>query len=214
MDFILDYIPDNWIDILAGVTVLLSVLFGYIRGFVREILAFTTWVGALVIADLTFNWNSGWIGSQFDLSGNLLLLVAGVGVFIVLVIVFSLFAAPLWRRVRASTYWLIDSFIGLFWGFARAVLILAVIWVALAWPTQRAQRLVWLENNVSVGAIDDTTRIILGWVKALPHRTLQDESMRSLFSDIDETLGEPLRTPPDLNDFIIPQPTAVPTVES
>lgn len=47
MDQIADF---NWIDIVISAVILLSFLFGLLRGLVKEVLSLVTWIAALVVA--------------------------------------------------------------------------------------------------------------------------------------------------------------------
>src|SRR4029077_10025335 len=79
----------NWLDLAVLGIVLLSAIFAFARGFVREALSIVAWVGAGAMTLYGFNW----VYAQVDpLVHNALLsqLIAGFGLFVASLIVLTI----------------------------------------------------------------------------------------------------------------------------
>ncbi|ACI52610.1 Colicin V production protein [Gluconacetobacter diazotrophicus PA1 5] len=130
----------DWIDVTAGLVVVVSALFGYGRGLVRELLGLGSWIGAAVLAT--------------RLTGPVLQaiapsitnpLVAGVVAFalpfIGLLVVFTLVTQAIGRVVRDSALGGLNSMLGLLFGGVRgygvlvaAYLVAGLVAAPAEWP--------------------------------------------------------------------------------
>ncbi|MGH7066566.1 MAG: CvpA family protein [Acetobacteraceae bacterium] len=130
----------NWVDLLVLGVALLSALFGFARGLVREVLGIGAWIGAAVITAVAFPWASSQarhaIANPGIADG-----VAIAAVFLVCLVVLSLIAAWIGGVVRSSALGGLDRTLGLIFGLARGavLVVLAYIVVGLieapaAWP--------------------------------------------------------------------------------
>src|SRR5882757_9542801 len=106
--------------------VALSMLFAYIRGFTRELIALLAWVlgfaAALALSPIVGAWlpDFGYPVARY--------LVAFVGIMIAAIIVGALVAWPLSSVIRKSGLGFVDRFLGAIFGIARGtVVVLALV---------------------------------------------------------------------------------------
>jgi membrane protein required for colicin V production len=121
-------ISADWIDGAAGLLVLVSALFGYGRGLVRELLGLCTWIGAVVLAA---RWTAPvqtaitpWIDNPMVANA-----VAFALPFIGLLVVFTLVAQAVGRVVRDSILGGLNRMLGLLFGGVRGYGLLVVAYL-------------------------------------------------------------------------------------
>lgn len=140
----------NWVDgvILGGI--LISALLAFARGFVREALGIAAWGGAAYVTYLAYPVAAphfqGWVHDP-----NIAIpLTLGV-IFIVALIVFSLVAGWIARRVRRSAAGGVDRSLGLLFGLARGAALVVAAYMIAQWvvpqdrwpPAVREARALW-----------------------------------------------------------------------
>ena len=112
-------------DIVVVTIIGLSALFGFIRGFLREVLSIGSWI----VAGL-----ATWFGLPFlrpfarqYISHELIADVAtGIVIFLVVLVVASVISHLITRSVRESALWPLDRSLGILFGIARGAVILSV----------------------------------------------------------------------------------------
>ena len=120
------------IDGVAAAIVLISGILAYARGLVRETLSIVGWGGAAIIAfifapqgkDLVYEIPiiNGLVGDSCEIA----LIISFTLIFIVALIVISLFTPLLAGIVSKSALGVIDRGLGFFFGLARGVLLIIV----------------------------------------------------------------------------------------
>ena len=115
----------NELDTAIVLVTALSCIFGFWRGFVKEILALVTWIAALLIA---------WVGSD-HLSGLMANIIENDSVrdisafaliFIMVVLLGSVLSRVLAKLLTITGLRFIDSFLGGMFGIARGLIIVLV----------------------------------------------------------------------------------------
>lgn len=116
----------NWTDYFIAGVVVVSVLIGLWRGLVAEVLALAIWIGSIWCA-----WAFGpTVAGYFDHSIQTpeLRLAAGYGVCVVAVLIVGALIKAIFRRlVVGSGLSAPDRMLGLVFGFARGVLLVALM---------------------------------------------------------------------------------------
>jgi len=173
----------NWLDLAVIGVVVLSAVFAFARGFVREALSIVAWVGAAVITLDGFNW----VYAQIDPKVHNPLLsqvIAGFGLFVGSLIVLTILTALIARSVRGSGLSPIDRTLGFIFGAARGILVLCVAFLALdLMLPQPADRPEWVREARSTPILHEgaeTLRNLLpeGWkVKAV---SVTEEAIRTV----------------------------------
>ncbi len=120
------------IDGVAAAIILISGFLAYARGLVRETLSIVGWGGAAVIAfvfapqgkDLVYEipFINGLVGDSCEIA----LIISFILIFIVALIVISLFTPLLAGMVSKSSLGVIDRGLGFIFGLARGVLLIIV----------------------------------------------------------------------------------------
>jgi membrane protein required for colicin V production len=125
----------NWLDIGVVAIIVLSAVFAFARGFVREAFSLIAWVGAAAITLYGFGWAFDRLEPYIH---NPLLsqVVAGFGLFIVSLVVLTMMTGILARMIHATAFSPIDRTLGFVFGLARGVFLvcLAYLLVAMALP--------------------------------------------------------------------------------
>jgi membrane protein required for colicin V production len=118
----------------AGVVaiIVLSGLFAFARGLVRELLSIASWLGATFAAlyGLPF---ARPIAEGFLPKGPISDGIAALAIFIVSLFILSLIAASIARHVKRSSLSAVDRTFGLIFGLLRGVLIVCIAYLALSW---------------------------------------------------------------------------------
>jgi membrane protein required for colicin V production len=112
-------------DIIVVAIIGLSALFGFVRGFLREVLS----IGAWIVAGL-----AAWFGLPFlrpfarqYISHELIADIAtGVAIFLVVLVVASVISHMITRSVRESSLGALDRSLGVLFGIARGAVIVSV----------------------------------------------------------------------------------------
>src|SRR3546814_2395400 len=99
----MDSLPINLADLIVIVVLLLSGFFAFVRGFVHEVLAVGSWVGAAFVTlyayPLVQPWLLGVITVEFIAS-----LLTGVGLFLITLVLFSVLTRMLSNRIRSEEH--------------------------------------------------------------------------------------------------------------
>lgn len=122
-------LPIQSADAVILVILLISAIFGFFRGFVKETLSIAGWVGAVFITLYLFPLlqpiAQGWIV-------NLLIadILTGAVIFILSLVILSYISHAISAKVRASALGALDRSLGIFFGLGRAVILLGIAWLA------------------------------------------------------------------------------------
>jgi membrane protein required for colicin V production len=120
------------IDGVVAVTVIVSALLAYSRGFMRELLAIAGWGGAAVVAFLYADLAQPLVrqipvlGSFIGDSCELSIIAAFAAVFAVALVIFSIFTPLLSSLVQRSALSGLDQGAGFLFGVLRGLILIAV----------------------------------------------------------------------------------------
>lgn len=133
----------NLTDIAVVLVVLFSGAFAFFRGFVHEILAVASWVGAAAATLIGFPFAQPEVRKLIAIP-LVADLATGVAIFLVVLVVLSLLTRMLASRVRGSGLGPLDRSLGLVFGFLRGALLVCIAWLVLAWVLPREDYPGWL----------------------------------------------------------------------
>ncbi|WP_169568740.1 CvpA family protein [Sneathiella limimaris] len=124
----MEELPINPVDAVILAILLISAVFGFIRGFVKEVLSISGWVGASFLALYLFPILKPYVRNYID---NLLLadILTGAGIFILSLVALSFLTHMISEKVKASALGALDRSLGIFFGIARAVVIVGIVWL-------------------------------------------------------------------------------------
>jgi len=152
--------PVTFTDGLVVGIILLSGLFAFFRGFVREALAIGAWVGAALAALYGFK-HARPIARQFISVDMIADAVAGATLFIVALIILSMISGAISRRVQDSGLSALDRSLGFLFGLARGAVIVCLALLVVNWAVPREQRPDWIANAKTLPAIEAGAQMLL-----------------------------------------------------
>lgn len=129
----------GWVDLGVAAVVLLSAIFAFYRGFVREVLAIAGWVGAAVFAAYYFDQARPHVEPL--LKDALLTDVAtAAGLFLSSLVVFWLVIHFIVNRVKKSALNALDRSLGFVFGVARGVVVVALAFML-------GEKMIWVDTE-------------------------------------------------------------------
>jgi membrane protein required for colicin V production len=154
-------------DLVVIAVILLSGLIALWRGLIREVLSLVGWVGAGLVTLWAFAYVRPHARSLID---NPLLadLAAGVLLFVVSLVIFSVISAAIGNLVRNSSLNAVDRTLGFVFGLARGLVAVALVYLALAlWVwTKPADRPEWVTKARTLPLVEATADILRGFAPA------------------------------------------------
>ncbi|HXQ50944.1 MAG TPA: CvpA family protein [Stellaceae bacterium] len=154
----------NALDICVVGIIILSGLFAFARGFVRECLSIAAWLAATAVALWTLPYLRPF-AERFVPRGAIADAAASGAAFLVTLIVLSIAAGFVSRRVKRSSLSALDRTLGLVFGLMRGVIVVGVGFVALSFalPASGA-RPQWIAESrtapLFVGAANEMARFV------------------------------------------------------
>jgi membrane protein required for colicin V production len=156
----MDSLPINLADLIVIVVLLVSGVFAFVRGFVHEVLAVASWVGAAFVTlyayPLVQPWVLGVIAVEFIAS-----LLTGVGLFLVTLVLFSVLTRILSNRIQHSSLGALDRSLGLLFGFLRGAVIVVLVWLALGYMVTEGDRPTWIQEARSRPLVERGAGLLL-----------------------------------------------------
>ena len=175
----MDNLPINAFDLIVLLILLLSAGLAFARGFVREVLAIVSWIGAALVTRFAVPHVSPIARDVFDnptvtdfLRGfgygaehrDLIADVAGgVVVFVAAMIGFSILSTIIARTVQGSALSAVDRSLGLVFGLLRGGLVICLVYLLLVWLIPDRRDLpVWIEEARSRPLVERGAELLLG----------------------------------------------------
>ena len=124
-------LPVNVLDGIIVIVLLLSALFAFTRGFVKEILAIGGWIGAFFSALYLYDPVKPYVAMYLP-KGVIADATTFIGLFIASLVVFSILSHQIASRVRDSSIGPLDRSLGFLFGLARGAIIVIVAYLLLA----------------------------------------------------------------------------------
>ena len=141
----MDSLPINLADLIVIIVLVVSGIFAFVRGFVHEVLAVGSWIGAAFVTLYAYPhvqpWVLGVIAVEFIAS-----LLTGVGLFLVTLVLFSVLTRILSNRIQQSSLGALDRSLGLLFGFLRGAVIVVLAWLALGYMVTEEDRPNWIQE--------------------------------------------------------------------
>jgi membrane protein required for colicin V production len=151
------------IDIVVLAIVGISVLFGMLRGLMREVLALVAWAASFLLANLLAP-DAANLLPQAMASEEIRLLVSFVVLFLVALVGLSVLAILASKVVRIVGLGPADRVVGGVFGLARGVLVVMIL-VLLAGFTALPRQPMW-RNAVLSGPLEAVAGHIRAWLPA------------------------------------------------
>ncbi len=135
----------NPFDLIVIAIVVLSGLFAFARGFVKEALSVAAWVGAGLATLYALPYAQP-LAERVLPKGMVADVVAGGVVFILVLIVLSLLTHMISRRVKESSLSALDRSLGLLFGLLRGAVLACLLYLGVTWALPEANRPDWISQ--------------------------------------------------------------------
>ena len=202
----------NWLDLAVLGIIVLSAIFAFARGFVREALSIVAWVGAGAITLYGFNW----VYAQVDpMVHNALLsqLIAGFGLFVVSLIVLTILTGIVARTVRGSALSPIDRTLGFIFGLVRGAFLVCLAYLLLDVAVQASDRPMWIREAKSGPYLHEGADVLRGFLPEslkIKSATAAEELIRT----IDPKGAAAAEAEKAMRALVTPGPAAAPKPDS
>ncbi len=158
--------PINVTDVVIALVILISGLFAFFRGFVHELLAVISWIGAALATLYGFPYFQPHVRELITVP-LIADMTAGVVIFLIVLIVLSILTRILSHRIRTSALGPLDRSVGLVFGFLRGAVLVCVAWLMFAWLLPREDHPEWV-TEAKVRPLVERGSVLL--VGLLPER--------------------------------------------
>ena len=135
--------PINVTDVVIALVILISGLFAFFRGFVHELLAVVSWIGAGLATVYGFPYLRPQVRELITVP-LIADMTAGVAIFLIVLIALSILTRVVSRRIRTSALGPLDRSLGLVFGFLRGAVLVCVAWLIFAWLLPREDHPEWV----------------------------------------------------------------------
>ncbi len=151
------------VDIIIIAVLLISTLIGVFRGFIRELLSLLSWLLALYVA-----WTFAELGASYLVpylpQAPLRIVAAFTGIFIIVLILASIVSYILYRLFAIAGISGLDRSLGLVFGIARGVVIVAILIIGSVYMDFASQP--WWQGTKLVAYFSPVTDFILTFLPA------------------------------------------------
>jgi len=150
----MDSLPISWLDVILLAVILVSAILAFSRGFVREVLTIAAWIGAIVVTLFGYEPALPYV-KQLIANEIVAKFVAGLTLFVVSLIVFTMVSHALSRNVRTSVLGAVDRSLGLLFGAARGAFLICAAYLVLMWAIPKPEdRPIWILNARSTPMVE------------------------------------------------------------
>jgi membrane protein required for colicin V production len=153
----------NYLDIGVVAIIVLSAVFAFARGFVREVFSVIAWVGAALITLYGFAWAFDKIDPYVH---NPLLsqVIAGFGLFVVSLIVLTMATGIVARTVSITAFSPIDRTLGFVFGLARGMFLVCLAYLLVAMALPASDWPPWLRDAKSGPYLNEGADLLKGFL--------------------------------------------------
>ena len=167
--------PINLTDAAVVLVILISGLHAFFRGLVHEVLAVISWIGAALATIYGFPYARPY-ATELITVPLIADMVAGVGIFLVTLVVLSVLTNFVSRRIHQSALGPLDRSLGLVFGFLRGAVLIAVAWLALNLVLPREDHPKWIAK-AKVRPLVEQGAVLL--ISVLPERLRRELGTKS-----------------------------------
>lgn len=178
------------VDICIVIIIALSVFVGFIRGATREVLGFISWVGAFFSAIYLLPFMRPLLSSYIH-APFLVDLIGGVGIFLIALVILSLFAKFFSSQVKDSLLSGIDRSLGAVFGFSRGVLVISILYVTLTFFLNPVTWPEYLKESKLVSISRDVAECLIALVpEAEVPSSIKDHFSKSMNASIPNIMND------------------------
>ncbi|HEX4079757.1 MAG TPA: CvpA family protein [Rhizomicrobium sp.] len=164
----------NWVDILVVAVIVISTLIAVLRGFVRETLSILAWSAAIAAAfyfgPAATRWLRHYISTPFAAP-----LLAYIGIFVVMLIPFSIASHRLSQMVRNSAIGMLDRGLGIPFGILRGLVLVGVAYLAVCFVMPFRAQPPWLTHARLLPILQYSSKAVSSIIPDLRHAAFIDD---------------------------------------
>jgi membrane protein required for colicin V production len=138
---------------------LVSALWAFLRGFVRELLGVAAWVGAAFVTLYGFGYAQPYARQLISIE-IVADAVTAVVIFVVTLILFSVISGAISSQVRQSALSAIDRSLGFVFGLLRGAVIVCIAYLLLKWAVPVQDRPNWIMSARALPLIEQGAAVI------------------------------------------------------
>jgi membrane protein required for colicin V production len=169
----------NGLDTVVVAVILLSALFGFTRGLVKEALSIAVWIGA----GFASAYSASYVFPRVIPKNEVAEIIAFVVLFLVALVVLSFISSMVTARVRQSTLSTLDRTLGLLFGVLRGALLVCLAYIALDWAMPPGpDRPAWIEEARTHYLLENGAERL----RALVPRGVREKAMTAIGDRIGE----------------------------
>lgn len=162
----------NLFDLIVLGVVGLSALLSFFRGFIREVLSLGAWIGASVITLYAFPHVAEWIKPQVN-NAMVASGLAAIGTFLTALILISIVTSVLLKYMKTGAdVGLFDNILGLAFGVARGVLLVAIAYFIMGVVIREQDYPEWVKTAKTRSFVEQAAK----WVAEAAPSYLDDIS--------------------------------------
>ena len=153
----------NPLDLAVIALIVLSAVFAFARGFVREALSIVAWAGAAAITVKGFD--AVYAGVEPHIHNPLLSqIVAGFGLFVVSLVILTILTSIVARMVKSIGLSPIDRTLGFIFGLARGAFLVCLAFLLLDVAVPKDDRPGWIREAKSGPYLHEGAEMLRGWL--------------------------------------------------
>ena len=163
--------PITLLDIVLIVVMLISGLLAMVRGFMREVLSIAAWVLAAGATVYSYAKLLPYAKQYFNNDVVATVVVVG-GVFLLTLLVVSIFTVRLSDMVLDSRVGALDRTLGFLFGLARGLVIVVVAFLFFNWLVPDRSQPEWVKNAKSLVVLKNTGDKLMSMLPEDPESTI------------------------------------------
>lgn len=156
----MDHTALNLFDIIVGLVIVLSALLSFFRGFVREMLSLSSWLGATILTLYMFPHVTRLL-KPYITNPTLASGFGAILTFLLALILISMLTSLLLKFLKTGAdVGLLDHGMGLIFGLARGVLIVAIGYFIFSLAVSKDQTPEWMKGSVTRPYVAQASRVM------------------------------------------------------
>ena len=162
-------------DLVVLAIIIVSALFAFIRGFVREVLSVAAWVIAILAAIFGFPFLRPYVGRYIGIA-PVADAATAVSIFLAALVVASIISHLLSRNVQTSSFRALDRSLGLLFGAARGALVVCALFLLVRWFFAPDSPPVWIVEARSLPLVSSGAELLQNLVTPLIPKSVVEKS--------------------------------------
>lgn len=150
---------ENAADLAVLGFVLLSGLWAFFRGFVREVLGVIAWVGAALITIWGFPYARPYLRELISIQ-LVADVVTGLSLFIISLVLLALISGAISNRVRGSGLSALDRSLGFLFGLVRGAALVCIAYLVMEWAVPPAEQPRWVTTARTLPFIEKGAAVL------------------------------------------------------